>query len=207
MINVLYLEDDKIDQMIMQRFVESLKDVSLEIITTLQSTSKLDLNNYNLIISDANLSDANPQDIIKFFQGINSFFLISGAKIKNVIHILKPLHLSSFKVMLKSCGINLDIRISGSLDDDEHRREILNLAITVLPKRIDAIINSWPSQVFIAQNVHKAISSFRVLGLDTTILDRILVVGCDHDQFFKLCQELSVFATVANQKIIRSLDQ
>lgn len=170
---LLYIEDDKIDQMALKRFADS-KGITVSIADSkAQALSILEQGNFDFILIDFFLGDATAQDIMHFinFQHVGIFTDENNCEDINqtnsLYYFTKPLDNKQFQVIADT-QLNLTYFDSLTDEDNEFKKEILTLGIQTIPLSLSSLSLAFESKNFekIKFEAHKLKSGVRVFGFD-----------------------------------------
>jgi hypothetical protein len=170
---LLYIEDDEIDVLALKRLLRSFKSVQMDVCTLLRDLIKIDLSNYDIIISDANLPDGSYKELSKLLPPKKTHF-ISGSEIENFEVWIKPISLDQLEEILTRDSL-LDLTYIRDLADGdaEYEQEMIGIALRVLPERLEELNRAKHDEQALRKAAHKTKSSFRVCGVNNSLLTEL----------------------------------
>ncbi len=171
--SLLYIEDDDIDILLLRRLIKPLHTINLDIVGTFQNLRQLDLSNYDLILSDSNLPDADYATLMQYLQNTNVQFVSGiGEPEQNVW--AKPIDL---KLLLNRLYRDAEPQLNYIEEladgDMNFKREMITTALEILPERKSSLQKTNLKGSDLKKVAHKTISSFRVCGMDTSVLSML----------------------------------
>jgi CheY-like chemotaxis protein len=173
MTKLLYIEDDEIDILALKRSLRKHPEVELTVVTNLAELEAMDLTSYNVVLSDANLPDANLSDLKPLVQSHPNYHFVSGTDIEGERCIIKPISAEQLNRVLSGRVTDMSY-INGLADgDDEYAQEMISTALDVLPDRLELIQSSINDLTALQKAAHKAKSSYRVCGMDARTLEEL----------------------------------
>jgi len=184
--NILYIEDDTIDQMAFRRIMSKVDDMTYTITNYVKEASKLIHDNlYELIITDYHLSDGTAHDVISIAGNVpvlvvtgtlrpheRESFELAGA----VAYISKPLHKKDFleiiymileKVDTQTYQFDLTYLKELSQGEPEFEQEMINLFIQEVPENLNSLKNALNKEDYKEAEywIHKLKSKLRLMGM------------------------------------------
>ncbi|MFK7972319.1 MAG: Hpt domain-containing protein [Bacteroidia bacterium] len=178
MFHLLYIDDDLIDRMTLQRLVKKHPHIRCEAVSTVAEADELLGTSYfDCIFTDFNLPDASLEDV-EAIAGDIPMIVLSGAEIPTAIPypaLLKPV--SSEKLvdsLLRLCSQQenshqIDLTYLNEIADGDEAfvEEIFDVFKREVPTELDALkqavfSKNWEKAAF---HVHKLRSRVRILGL------------------------------------------
>lgn len=168
---LLYIEDDKIDQMAFKRFAEK-KPIELSIASSISEASALlEKESYDFILLDYFLGDGTAQDIIDIlqYQHIGVFCekdkCIDKNQTNGILYLSKPIDENQFNIVTQT---KLDLTYFNSLteDDLDFKKEITTLGLQTIPASLQNLKDAISAKDFaqIKFEAHKLKSGVRVFG-------------------------------------------
>lgn len=170
---LLYIEDDEIDVLALKRLLRSFKNVQMDVCKMLKDLIKIDLSNYDVIISDANLPDGSYKELRKLLPTKKTYF-ISGSEIEGFDVWVKPVSPEQLEGILTRDSL-LDLTYIRDLadGDQDYEQEMIDIALKVLPQRYDELSKARYDQEALRKAAHKTKSSYRVCGINNTLLTEL----------------------------------
>ena len=176
---VLYIEDDLIDQMTLQRLAAK-RDIKITIANSVSKAKEIiQHESFDLIITDFYLGDGTAEDILPLFKQ-QTIVVITESDIdvwhhesNTLFKTSKPLQDNIFDV--GSLDILLDLTYFHALTDNDiqFQMELLDTAITSIPHSIQQLQTAMQHKNFeqMKFEAHKMKSGLRVIGMK--VLDTI----------------------------------
>ncbi len=174
---VLYIEDDEVDLLWWQRITRTEQNISTTFKESLSDVAGVDLSAFDLIICDANLPDADFKSLKDYFKNETHVHFLSGALIEGERIIEKPISLSHILALLEPEVIDLSYIKTLSEGDVVYEQEMIRTALKVMPDRLKLLREMGYDITKIRTAAHKAKSSFRVCGMDSTALEVLEDLG------------------------------
>ncbi len=185
--NVLYIEDDIVDQMAFRRMMkEHSKEFTCTIVSSITEFKKLpDINVFDVIITDYYLGDGGAEDVMNAFPN-RKLIVVSGSinerlgNTEYLRYISKPIDYSlliqAYQWVMQNNGGNkngkfqyLDLTYLNQLGhgDNEFMKEMLQIAKEELIQNLADLNNSWQTDDYggIKFHSHRFKSRSRILGL------------------------------------------
>ncbi len=184
--NILYIEDDTIDQMAFKRIMKQVKDVSYHIENNVNDLPiLLSEHTYDLIITDYHLSDGSAHDVIACAKGIPVLVVTGTLRAQDrdhldnagaIAYISKPLHKKDFlaiihmileEVDLQSFQFDLTYLKELSQGEPVFEEEMLQLFIQEAPENLAALKHALKQENYKEAEywVHKLKSKLRLMGM------------------------------------------
>jgi len=164
-IKLLYIEDDVIDVLALKRTLRHFDNVALSVCGSLGELLELNLDEYDYVLSDANLPDAGLKDL-KANLPLNKTQFISGSEITGENVWIKPTTAEQLESLFnKNSVVNMQYINDLADGDDEYVQEMIDTALSVLPTRWQAIETNKNNIVELKKAAHKTKSSYRVCGI------------------------------------------
>ena len=189
---ILYIEDDRIDQLAFKRLVKKIPGLACELSSYVaEGVARIQQGNFDLILSDHRLSDGSAMDVLKAAGG-TPVIVTSGTqypeeveavlKAGAIAHLLKPISLEQVEEVLAKIAPNhpadqaptnskeaFDLSYLYSLSDGDtsFEKEMLEIFVQEVPQSLASLqqelsANNWAS---CAELVHRLRSKIRILGL------------------------------------------
>ncbi len=171
---LLYIEDDDVDILTLKRLLKSYDEVELSICSSFQNLVKLDLSNYDAIISDSNLTDADYLKLKRHMGGLPNVQFISGSSIVGEPVWLKPINKENLETLCCFRNvINLDYIENLAQGDADFEIDMIETALRILPERLVEMKQSADSLKELKLATHRTKSSYRVCGIDPALLNEV----------------------------------
>lgn len=172
-LHILYIEDDEIDLLAFKRLISGNPSISLSSCSTFKELKELNVSNFQIILSDSNLPDADYFKLKDFLPKGRTQF-ISGTVIDGEEVWQKPLSQEQFEGLLQRfCTVNLKYIKDLADGDADYEKDMIETALRVLPDRLLSIKEASDDYVLLAKAAHKTKSSYRVCGIDNKILSNL----------------------------------
>ncbi len=184
--NILYIEDDTIDQMAFRRIMSKVEDITYTITNYVKDASKLMKDNlYELIITDYHLSDGSAHDIISMAGNVpvlvvtgtlrpheRKSFELAGA----VAYISKPLHKKDFlgiiyiflnEINTQTYQFDLTYLKELSQGETEFESEMIRIFIEEVPENLNSLKQALDKENYEEAEywIHKLKSKLRLMGM------------------------------------------
>lgn len=168
---ILYIEDDKIDQIAFKRFVANMNVETTIVSSIAEASSILDQKSFDFILLDFFLGDGTAQEVIDLlnYQHIGVFCendkCVDNNQTNSILYLTKPLDENQFDVVMQT---KLDLTYFNSLteDDIDFKKEITTLGLQTIPSSLQNLRNAFDNKDFasIKFEAHKLKSGVRVFG-------------------------------------------
>lgn len=202
-LKLLYIEDDVIDVLALKRTLRHFENIELEISGTIAEVKLLNLNEFDIILSDANLPDGTLNDLKAILPADKTQY-ISGSDLTGDDIWVKPIHAEQIKSLFnKNSILNMQYINDLADGDDEYVQEMIDTAISVLPTRWKEIESNKNDLVQLKKAAHKTKSSYRVCGIQNQWLVELEELN---DSSFRSEQKEVLLAQI-NKQIKQALDE
>ncbi|PCJ65319.1 MAG: hypothetical protein COA58_10700 [Bacteroidetes bacterium] len=170
---LLYIEDDEIDILTLKRLLGKSSDITLVICKSFSEAKSLDLHNYDAILSDSNLPDANYEKLEAYLPKDKTQF-ISGSEIEYAKVWIKPITEDQLNSLFQKNPI-LNMQYIKDLADGEieYEQEMIDTALKVLPERWEELKTASTDLAALKKAAHKTKSSYRVCGIDNSLIYKL----------------------------------
>ncbi|MDB4107933.1 hypothetical protein OAD66_07105 [Bacteroidia bacterium] len=170
---LLYIEDDEIDVLALKRLLRQFDDVELTVCKYIKDLLALDLSKFDSIISDANLPDGSFKKLQTILPESKTQFT-SGSKVEGVKAWIKPISTEQLlSILQKNSIVDLSYIEDLAEGDEEYEQEMIELALKVLPDRLNELCSSKNDEEALRRAAHKTKSSYRVCGINNSLLTEL----------------------------------
>lgn len=170
---ILYIEDDEIDVLAMKRLLRDFEGIDLTVRNAVKDLDGLDYNDFDMIISDSNLPDGTYSELKDILPPEKTQF-ISGSDIDDFDVWLKPISKLQLETILyKETTIDMTYIKNLADGDASYEQEMIDLAKKVLPQRGEELHASKGNMQALKVAAHKTKSSYRVCGMNNSILTKL----------------------------------
>ena len=170
---ILYIEDDKIDQMAFKRFAER-KSIDITTVSSIdEATSLLESQSFDFVLLDFFLGDGTAQEVIDLlnYQHIGVFCendkCVDNNQTNSILYLTKPLDEQQFDAVMQT---KLDLTYFNSLteDDIDFKKEITTLGLQTIPSSLQNLKEAIDAKDFAKMKfeAHKLKSGVRVFGFN-----------------------------------------
>jgi CheY-like chemotaxis protein len=171
---LLYIEDDVVDILAIKRVLKSFEDIALFVCSTFNDLQNLDLSDYDAIISDSNLADADYIKLKRHMGGLANVQFVSGSGIAGEPIWLKPINKENIETLFCFRSVmDLDYIENLAQGDADFEIDMIETALRILPERLDEMKKSIESLKDLKLAAHRTKSSYRVCGIDATALNEV----------------------------------
>lgn len=170
---LLYIEDDEIDVLAMKRLLRAFKGVKMDVCKVMKDLARVELSNYDAIISDSNLPDATYKELRQVLPESKTTY-ISGSQIEDFDVWVKPISKEQLSTLIDQEDlVNLSYIKALAEGDLEYEQEMIAIALRVLPQRYAELIEAQNNEKSLHVAAHKTKSSYRVCGINNSLLSEI----------------------------------
>jgi len=186
--HLLYIEDDKIDQIAFRRIIDGIEQIRYTITDYVEQAISLeDPDQYDLIITDYQLSDGSAHEVIAHFHS-KPVLVITGSLRPDehalltaagaIAYISKPLEKATFIPLLNEIlkkmeqstpKFDLSYLKDLSQGDEEFEKEMLGIFLQEVPEGLHLLEEKLAQAQWIeaSKEVHKLKSKIRLLGMES----------------------------------------